>query len=116
MEIREERKGNLIMVELVGRLDSLTTEDAKKQLLVTVAAAPHLLLDCRQLEYISSVGLGLFMLLLKMRKDAGGSFGLCSLNPRIREIFVVSKLDRVMPIFESREEALKVVPAGATGA
>jgi anti-sigma B factor antagonist len=115
MEIREERRGNLIMVELVGRLDSLTTEDAKKQLLVTVAAAPRLLLDCRQLEYISSVGLGLFMLLLKMKKDAGGSFGLFCLNPRIREIFVVSKLDRVMPIFETREDALENVPGGTTG-
>lgn len=116
MEIREERKGNLIILELVGRLDSLTTEDAKKQMLVLVAAAPHLLLDCRQLEYISSVGLGLFMLLLKMKRDGGGSFGLFSLNPRIREIFVVSKLDRVMPIFETREDALKTVPAGAAGA
>jgi anti-anti-sigma factor len=116
MEIREERKGNLIMVELIGRLDSLTTDDAKKQMLATVAAAPHLLVDCRQLEYISSVGLGLFMLLLKLKKDAGGTFGLCSLNPRIREIFVVSKLDRVMPIFESREGALQAVPAESSGA
>ena len=116
MEILEERKGSLVLVELVGRLDSLTTEDAKKRMLVSVAAAPHLLVDCRQLEYISSVGLGLFMLLLKIKKDAGGSFGLFSLNPRIREIFVVSKLDRVMPIFDTREDALKTVPAGAGGA
>ncbi len=107
MEIRENKKGQVMVVELQGRVDSLHAEELKTRLIEISDSEKQILVDCHQLEYISSAGLGVFLLMLKTQSNAGGRFSLCCLSDRIREVFAISGFDRIFTVFPSQEEALK---------
>jgi len=110
MDVKETRKGVFMVVTLCGRLDSLQAEAVKQKLLDLGDAEKRVLVDCAGLEYISSAGLGVFLLLLKNMKKKEGEFWLCGLNERIREVFEISGLHKVFTLYKSQEEALAAAP------
>ena len=80
-------------VFLAGRLDAAQVDRAKEVLgrLATSSAA-----DCSELEYISSAGIGLLMLTYKRLLDAGHSFRLIHVTPRVRSVFQYAGLDKLL--------------------
>ena len=110
MDIKETRKGAFMVVSLSGRLDSLQAEGAKQRFLDIGNHETRILVDCAGLEYISSAGLGVFLLLLKTMMKKGGEFWICGLNERIREVFEISGLHKVFTLYKSQEEALAAAP------
>jgi len=80
-------------VFLVGRLDAAQVETAGKTL---AALATPTTVDCSELEYISSAGIGLLMVTYKRLRDAGHTFGLVKVTPRIRTVFQYAGLDRLL--------------------
>lgn len=57
-----------------------------------------LVLDCSQVEFLSSLGLGSLIRLDRQLRPSGGRLRLCGLNPHLREVFAITRLDRVMLI------------------
>jgi len=112
MDVNETRKGAVMVVTLGGRLDSFQAEGVKQKLLDLGAVEKRILVDCAGLEYISSAGLGVFLLMLKTMKKKDGEFCLCGLNERIREVFEISGLHKVFTLYKSQEEALAAAPQG----
>lgn len=106
MDVMETRKSACLVVELGGRLDSFQADELKKRFLIIGDAEKRILVDCTKLEYISSAGLGVFLLLLKTMSKKDGDFCICGLNDHIREVFVISGLHKVFTLFGSQEEAL----------
>jgi anti-anti-sigma factor len=112
MDIKENRKGAFMVLSLSGRLDSFQAEGAKQRLLDICGGEKRVLVDCTGLEYISSAGLGVFLLLLKTMRKKEGEFWICGLNERIREVFEISGLHKVFTLYKSQEEALAAAPPG----
>lgn len=54
--------------------------------------------DCSELSYISSAGLGLLFATQRRLVDAGKGLRLANLNPHIREVFRIAGFDRVFEI------------------
>jgi len=82
-------------VVLNGRLDAAQAPAAqafldKVQGLVT--------LDCAQLEYISSAGLGVLLKTQKRLLAAGGKLRLARMKPHLRDIFTYSGFDQLFEI------------------
>jgi anti-anti-sigma factor len=65
-----------------------------------------LILNCSGLNYISSSGLRVFLVIQKKLAGLQGSFGLCCLQPEIREIFDISGFSTIFSIFPDEEAAL----------
>lgn len=87
--------GDAGTVRLSGRLDAAQADQA----LATLNALPGpLVLDCTGLEYISSAGLGVIVATYKRLLAAGAAFRLVNLGPRVRNVFALSGLDKVIPI------------------
>jgi anti-anti-sigma factor len=79
-----------------GAIDSNTSEGFRsriQQLLEEDAAAPHLLLDMSGVKYISSIGLGALIHLLKQSQQTGSSFGLYDPQLAVQRVLEISKLD-----------------------
>lgn len=55
-------------------------------------------LDCGQLEYISSAGLGVLLKTQKRLLAAGGKLRLVRLKPHLRDIFTYSGFDQLFEI------------------
>jgi anti-sigma B factor antagonist len=62
---------------------------------------PHLILDLGSISRIDSGGLGDVVSTWQHAKNSGGELVLAIEKSRIREIFEIAYLDRVIPVFDS---------------
>lgn len=92
LELHVEDSG---VVRLQGRLDAAESDRA----LATLEKLPGpLVLDCSQLEYISSAGISVIMQTWKRLNSQGSSLRLNGLTPRVRNVFAYAGLDKVLDI------------------
>ena len=106
MQISEDKNGDVLTVALKGRLDAATSKTVEEFLLRKIdAGEKHLVLDLSQLEYISSVGLRVFMMAAKRLKVVQGKIVVCSLTPTIKQVFEIAGFTNLFPMFDSRDAA-----------
>ena len=99
MEFAQEQAGNVTIVRLVGRLDSgaaAPAEESFAQLLE--GGTPHLAIDLSQLEYISSAGLRVLLVVARKVQQAKGKVVLFGLLANVREVFSISGFDKIFSI------------------
>jgi len=110
MEAIESRSGAVVIVEVRGRVDSNTAKAFEEKLLGAIAAAePQLVVDCAQLDYISSAGLRVLLMAVKKVKAARGKLALSGLKPHVQEVFDVSGFSSIFSIHPGRDAALAAV-------
>jgi len=91
MKIKIEQNEKEVVVMLQGELDTLATTEMSEELnRVTDLTNLQLIIDCKDLEYISSSGLRFFMQLKRNSEQRGGSIQLRNLNEDVKEIFRLS--------------------------
>ena len=91
MTINMVNEGEQLVAQLSGRLDTAAaTEVAPDFQSLAEQAAKHIILDCSQLEYISSSGLRLFLALRKESAAKGGKLQVRAINADIRQVFMMT--------------------------
>lgn len=109
MEISKKTHENCIIVEIKGRLNTTNFSDLESEFNKLIEAGNHkLLVDCSDLEYVSSSGLRVFLVALKSLKKLNGKFVLCNLQESILEVFEVSGFITIFDVCDNREEALEI--------
>jgi anti-anti-sigma factor len=99
MEFAQEQAGEVAIVKLAGRLDSSAAQPAEENFArVLGSGAPHLAIDMSGLEYISSAGLRVLLVVAKKVQQAKGKMVLFGLVPHVREVFSVSGFDKIFAI------------------
>lgn len=78
-----------------GRLDASQTEKANQVLSKIMASCT---IDFKELEYISSAGLGTLLMNQKRLIARGEGFTLINLNKSIRDIFMFTGFDKVFKV------------------
>jgi len=76
--------------------------------LVDDSGRKKLLLNFSNVEYMSSAALGKLITLNKKIQGAGGKLVLCAIDPQIREVFEITKLDKLFVIRSDEQEALQM--------
>ncbi|MDT8902051.1 STAS domain-containing protein [Anaeroselena agilis] len=107
------------VVELASRID-VSTAPALENLLNGLLddGRTGIICDFAATEYISSLGLRVFLSALKRTAKAGGSLVLCSLKPGILEIFDMTGFTGLFAIFPSAEAArgfFRALPPDSAG-
>ena len=101
MEITQERNDNNIIVHINGRLDTTSSLQFEEQIKNVFEEADHNIeLDCKEMSYISSSGLRLFLTLLKQVKSQGGALKLTHLRSEIMEIFRMTGFSKLFVFAE----------------
>lgn len=99
MVVNFEEKDNCVFVSLAGRLDTVTSQELMTNKSEEIAqwTGKEVVIDCSQLEYISSSGI---RLLLLIRKSAGENVTLKGMHPEILQILKVTRLDAMFKMAE----------------
>jgi len=82
-------------IRLRGRFDAAQVEAANK---VLDQVTESRVLDFRDLNYISSAGLGLLFAVQRRLADRGQGLRLVNLSPHLHEIFSIAQFDRIFEI------------------
>jgi len=101
MEIRQEYnpEGHILNMSLLGEIDVSNIAEFRDTLISGIEQkSPHILLDCEQLKYIDSTGLGVLVSAYKKAKELGGSIQIVRLKPYLKKIFMITALDKIFNI------------------
>jgi anti-sigma B factor antagonist len=108
MEIAQAEQDGVVVLELKGRLDTLSSSELEKKLSDLIAQKEHkFVLDFSQLDFISSSGLRVLLAAGKQLKSVSGKMVLCALKEHVKEVFDVAGFTMLFSIFPSKEIALK---------
>lgn len=91
MQININTQGNETVAALSGRLDTPASIELAEQFdILAGKAGGTVVLDCSQLEYISSSGLRLFLTLRKAAATKGGKVIVRGINSDVRSVFMIT--------------------------
>lgn len=92
---------------LVGRLDSATVGGVETPFTAAVAAeGKSAILDMRQLEFLSSLGIRLLLSSARVVTRRGNKVVLFAAQPMVAEVLSAMALDAVLPHVATEAEAL----------
>lgn len=107
LDFLEEKKGNVMIIRMKGRLDAINALPAGAKLLDLVGRGEkEMLLDMSGVDYISSSGIRLLFVVAKKLKDNSGTLMICSARSTILEVFGIAGLDSAVKCFNSEAEAI----------
>ncbi|MDO1448563.1 STAS domain-containing protein [Rhodocytophaga aerolata] len=110
MEISTSHEGSMHIIAVNGDLDASSSIVLDRAIAEAVSASKHnIVIDCNQLNYISSAGLGVFMSYLQDFQDKNISLLLFGLNEKVMNVFEILGLDQLLTIVPSKEEARMLV-------
>ncbi|MBQ4306737.1 MAG: STAS domain-containing protein [Bacteroidales bacterium] len=91
MDITIKTQGTETIVTFNGRLDTPAAQQAAAQLEpLQEKAGGTIILDCKDLTYISSSGLRIFLVLRKAASQNGGTVIVRSIGRDIRNVFMMT--------------------------
>jgi anti-sigma B factor antagonist len=107
MNLKETITDKAVIIEIEGRLDTTNFSQLENKIMGNVDAGNiNILVDCSDMDYVSSSGLRIFLMSLKKITGLNGQFVLCGLQESIREIFEISGFTSIFKIYTNQEEAL----------
>ena len=108
--IQTSEVGGVTLVNFVDRkiLDAANIQELGEELFNLVEQEGHknVLLDFSNVEFLSSAALNKLIILDKKIKMKSGQLKLCNLMPEIREVFVITRLNQLFEIEDSKDGAL----------
>ena len=107
MQLSFSERDGITTVAIAGRITFGTLEPGQDPLVREMPDiySRRLLLDLSGTDYIDSTGVSWLLTCHKRCREAGGRLGLHSLNPLVKQVLQVLKLDRVLHIAENAEKA-----------
>ena len=108
MEIAEKIIGDICIISISGRIDTVTSKDVEAKLDGAIGERKKkMIINLAKMDYISSVGLRVLLAALKKQRQNQGSLQLASLQPLVQNIFRITGLDEVFQIFPTEEAAFQ---------
>lgn len=107
MQCIEDRHESVVVVGLQGRMDSSTARIVEEKMISLIdQGESHLVVDCAQLDYISSAGLRVFLMAAKRLTQARGKLVLATMNDDVKQVFDMTGFSSIFQICGSKEEAI----------
>lgn len=103
-----EQTGAVLIITPTQELDHCCAVCVREEAdaLIERDGALHLLFDFSKIRFMDSSGIGVIMGRYKKVIFQGGNIACCGVGPEIDRILTLSGLYRIMPRFDSRQEAL----------
>ncbi|MGD8314730.1 MAG: STAS domain-containing protein [Syntrophobacterales bacterium] len=110
MEVIEKKQDGICILTLSGRLDASSSSEFREKIFKIIEDGTNrVILDCENLNYISSAGLRVVLEATKEIKQSNGKIMLCALQDYIKEVFEVAQFEAFLPIGDTLEEAIKTI-------
>lgn len=108
MKLTKEKLNDYLVLTVEGRLDTTQSDAFEKEIMqILDQDEKKIILDCSGLNYISSSGLRIFLIIQKKMMGTGGQFSISNLQPEIMEVFDMSGFSMIFTIHPDLETAMK---------
>lgn len=105
--MKQKTIGNIIIISIVPRFDSVTALPVEQELKeVLMSGVQNIVCDLTETEYIASAGLRVLLSTAKAVQRQGGKFVLCSIRPKVQEIFDIAGFSQIFTLYHSVDEAV----------
>jgi anti-anti-sigma factor len=110
MQIGEARVGGIVAIVPAGRIDTTTAPVLEQHLTaLLVSGERRLVVDFSGVEYISSAGLRVMLLLARRVRDVDGRLGLCAMGDPVRQVFQLAGFLPLFAVHATRDAALEQI-------
>ncbi len=97
MMIEKLSTGTGITLKIIGRLDTTTAPELEATVDGCIAGLKDLVMDCSELEYVSSAGLRVILKAQKLM-NAQGTMKVMNVNETIMEVFEITGFADILNI------------------
>ena len=104
-----EHAQGVVIIRLQGRLDQSGCDILAQVLDRHASKQAHIVLDMRDVDYLSSSTIGLLVQIARDTPPAELRLALAAVQPHVQESIELSNLKKLFPIYKSIEEALPAV-------
>ncbi len=102
------------MLSVGGDLDVVGAPDLRQAVVAAVAEGSRLLtLDLSDLDFVDSFGIGAVVGALKRLRQRGGDLAVVCPTPRIRRVFEICDLDKILALHDSIDRVGSIEPTGS---
>ena len=109
IELRE--KNDINVLDLKGYLDAHTAPDLEKTFQTLIDKNKYrIVVNCRDLTYISSAGLGVFMAYIEDVRKNQGDIKLSNMTPKVFNVFDLLGFPLLYEITDDEAEAIRKFP------
>jgi anti-sigma B factor antagonist len=116
LEVRQEQgEDGILTIWLEGELDLATASRVREPIEAAIEAGTRrIVVDMLACTFIDSTGLGVLLHGAKRLGGTGGAMAVVCVDDQIKRLLELTMIDRTIPVFETREQALADVSAGAS--
>lgn len=105
VNVKEEIKGDVLVLRLSGRLDAVSSPSAEHKVFDYINSGHHkLLLDFSGVDYLSSAGMRMLLSTTKKLKTLSGKLVLFSVTANVMDVLRMSGFDHVLEIVKTEED------------
>lgn len=109
MQLREIEDGKYWIIEVAGDVDASSSIHLDKAIDNALnAGIQNILIDGTKIQYIASAGLGVFVSRIEEFKDNDVNFVIFGLNDRVKNVFQILGLDKLLRIVADFQQAKSV--------
>jgi len=99
------------VIALQGYLDAHTAPDLEDTIGASILGGCYrIVIDFSQLEYISSAGLGVFMVFIEQVRANGGDIKLAAMRGNVRNVFDLLGFPVLFSIYDTVDSAIDAFP------
>ena len=110
MEIIQDKTNDIVILQLKGRLDTLSSRTLGETIDQLISQKEHhLIIDLSELIFISSSGLRILLSTAKRMSQLKGKLALSGLQKKVKEVFDVAGFSMLFKLFPSAEDALSQI-------
>lgn len=110
MEVEGVKNDKATVIKVKGRMDAVTAPDFERECAKWVNGGEKVvILDFKELEYISSAGLRSILAMGKKLKSQSGKLLFCNMSGMVRGVFDISGFASIFPIHDTLEQTLEHV-------
>lgn len=116
LEINIKTNGPATIVEITGEVDLYSSPELRKALLeLTGKETLNIIINLEKVDYMDSSGVATLVEGLQHSSSYSGKFMLTNIRDGVKNVFELSRLDKVFEIHDSLEIALKHIDSYGTG-
>lgn len=112
MKVEFEKKENVDIISLIGRLDGNTAPLVKDKVIEKLNENMKLIINMKNCEYVSSAGLRVLMIIAKTLKSKGGNGVLVEMNEEVGDVMEMTGFGNIFRSFNTVGEAFEFLQKG----
>lgn len=111
ISIQTEREEDFFIINISGEIDASSSIHLDNKIGEIIKSTKSILVDCTNLKYISSAGLGVFMSYIQEMDEGDIKMILYGMSSNVKNVFEILGLDQLIKMVESKEEAKRMLNA-----